>query len=204
MPIETPAGSQEGERLSATRQSIVEAAHDLVRRYGPRKITVEDVARAASVSRPTVYAHFGDKQGLLTAVFLWNGHLVRQELEVRLHKATTFADKVVAATEYGVSGESPLWLRSTAPESLALTLTTWSATWLERAAQFWLPYVQEAQQGGEIRNELDAAETARWVARCLYALAIMTPAVPTKSQLDEIRHQARVFVAGGLAYSNEI
>jgi AcrR family transcriptional regulator len=189
-----------GEKYSKTRQAIVEAGHVLVRRHGPRKITVEDVARAAGVSRPTIYAHFGDKQGLLTAVFLWNGHLVRQELDRRFAKARTFADKVVAAAEYGVGQDSPLSLRSTEPESLILTLTTWSAPWLERAVRFWEPHVVTAQSAGEIRRSLDARETARWVARSLFALAIMTPASPSKAEVMQIRQQARIYIAGGLGY----
>jgi AcrR family transcriptional regulator len=191
----------DGHPASSTRRTIIESAHALVRRYGPRRVTVEDVARAAGVSRPTIYAHFGDKQGLLQAVFLWNGHLVREELERRFKKADTFADKVVAAAVFGVSDQSPLSLRTSEPESLVLTLTTWGEPWLVRAERYWLPYVREAQDAGEVRSELDAPQTARWIARCLFALAIMTPPNPSRTQLREIREQARTYIAGGLAYT---
>jgi AcrR family transcriptional regulator len=198
-PPETAPDLDDPTTYSATRKLIVESAHALVRQFGPRRVTVEDVARACGVSRPTIYAHFGDKRGLMAAVFLWNGHLVRLGLERRFQRAETFADKVVAAAIYGVSAESPLALRSTAPESLALTLTTWSGPWLERAERFWEPYVRDAQGAGEIRAELDPSATARWVARSLFALAVMTPAKPSKRELKEIREQARTYIAGGLS-----
>ncbi len=184
---------------SATRQSIIEAAHALVRRHGPRRITVEDVARAAGVSRPTIYAHFGDKKGLLTAVFLWNGHLVRLELERKFRRAATFADKVATAAAFGVSQETPMWLRQTEPESLVLTLTTSGAPWLSRAARFWEPHVIAAQQAGEIRPDLDPHRTALWIARSLFALALMSPQAPSRTELAHIRDDARTYIAGGLA-----
>jgi AcrR family transcriptional regulator len=182
----------------ATRQSIVESAHALVRLHGPRRVTIEDVAQAAGVSRPTVYAHFGDRKGLLTAVWLWNGHLVRGELERKFRRAETFADKVAAAAVFGVGSEAPLWLRQTEPESLILTLTTSGGPWLERAVRFWEPYVAAAQQAGEVRPELDVHRTAAWVARSLFALALMSPQTPNRAELAQIRDDARTFIAGGL------
>jgi AcrR family transcriptional regulator len=183
---------------SATRQSIVESAHALVHQYGPRLITVEDVAKAAGVSRPTVYAHFGDKKGLLTAVWLWNGHLVRVELERKFRRAETFADKVAAAAVFGVSNEAPMWLRHSEPESLVITLTTSGAPWLERAARFWEPLVIAAQEAGEIRAELDPRRAALWVARSLFAVALMSPQTPSRAELAKIRDDARTFIAGGI------
>ena len=37
------------------------------------------------------------------------------------------------------------------------------------------------------------------VARSLFALAVMTPAKPSKRELKEIREQARTYIAGGLS-----
>jgi AcrR family transcriptional regulator len=195
----TAPESSDSSGSASTRQNIIESAHALVRQFGPRRITVEDVARAARVSRPTIYAYFGDKRGLLTAVFLWNGHLVRTELEKRFRRAGSFADKVVAAAVFGVSHDAPVWLRNTEPESLVITLTTSGAPWLERAARFWEPYVREAQEAGEVRPDLDPESTARWIARSLFGLALMTPPRPSKAELRAIGEEARIFVAGGLA-----
>lgn len=185
--------------VAATRQAIVAAAHGVVRRYGVKRTTVEDVARAAKVSRPTVYAYFGDKQGLIDAVLLWNGHLIREELEKRFAAAPTFADKVVAAAEFGTSDADPLRLGESDPEVLALMLTTSAGPWVERAERFWEPLVREAQSGAEIRPELDPGRTARWIARSLFSLSIMSSPVPGEQERAEIRDWARTYLAGGLA-----
>jgi AcrR family transcriptional regulator len=54
------------ERL--TRERILEAAEDVLRRYGPAKANVVDVARALGVSHGSVYRHFPSKAALRDAV----------------------------------------------------------------------------------------------------------------------------------------
>jgi AcrR family transcriptional regulator len=51
-----------------TREAVVGAAAEAVRRYGPAKATVVDVARALGVSHGSVYRHFASKAELRDAV----------------------------------------------------------------------------------------------------------------------------------------
>jgi len=51
-----------------TREQILEAAEEVLRRYGPAKTTVVDVARALDVSHGSVYRHFESKAALRDAV----------------------------------------------------------------------------------------------------------------------------------------
>ncbi len=51
-----------------TRDRILEAAEQVLRRFGPAKTTVVDVARALGVSHGSVYRHFASKSELLDAV----------------------------------------------------------------------------------------------------------------------------------------
>lgn len=55
-----------GEALTPER--ILEAAEDVLRRFGPAKATVVDVARALGVSHGSVYRHFPSKAALRDAV----------------------------------------------------------------------------------------------------------------------------------------
>lgn len=50
------------------RQVIVEKAWESFNHLGYKKTTMDDVAKAAGVSRQTVYAHFTTKEALLCAV----------------------------------------------------------------------------------------------------------------------------------------
>lgn len=51
-----------------TRDRILEAAEEALRRFGPAKATVVDVARALGVSHGSVYRHFPSKAALRDAV----------------------------------------------------------------------------------------------------------------------------------------
>ncbi len=53
--------------MSETEERIIEAAIGAFVRYGPKKTTMADIAEAAEVSRQTVYALFGDKDGVIVA-----------------------------------------------------------------------------------------------------------------------------------------
>ncbi|AHH93944.1 TetR family transcriptional regulator [Kutzneria viridogrisea] len=51
-----------------TAEQILRAAEEVLRRYGPSKATVVDVARALGVSHGSVYRHFATKAALRAAV----------------------------------------------------------------------------------------------------------------------------------------
>jgi AcrR family transcriptional regulator len=54
--------------IPLTAERILEAAEDVLRRYGPAKATVVDVARGLGVSHGSVYRHFPSKAALRDAV----------------------------------------------------------------------------------------------------------------------------------------
>jgi AcrR family transcriptional regulator len=62
------ASRGDGERGALTREEILDAAEEVLRRYGPAKANVVDVARALNVSHGTVYRHFPSKAALREAV----------------------------------------------------------------------------------------------------------------------------------------
>src|SRR5207302_10402409 len=56
------------EAVVLTPERILEVTEDVLRRYGPAKATVVDVARALGVSHGSVYRHFPSKAALRDAV----------------------------------------------------------------------------------------------------------------------------------------
>lgn len=56
------------ERASGTRQRILDEARKLFTARGVDKVTISDIASAAGVSTPTLYALFQSKTGVLRAV----------------------------------------------------------------------------------------------------------------------------------------
>jgi len=54
-----------------TRQRILQAARDLLVSRGVRRVSMDEVADAAGVTRTTVYRHFGDREALVREAFLY-------------------------------------------------------------------------------------------------------------------------------------
>lgn len=51
-----------------TRQRIIEVTADLLLRHPATAVSTRDICKAADVTAPTLYYHFGDKEGLFDAV----------------------------------------------------------------------------------------------------------------------------------------
>jgi TetR/AcrR family transcriptional regulator, mexJK operon transcriptional repressor len=55
-------------RSARKRQAILQAARALFLQHGYRGTSMDDIAAAASVSKQTVYQHFGDKRGMFVQI----------------------------------------------------------------------------------------------------------------------------------------
>lgn len=96
---------------TATRRAIIDAAADLLHEGGRAAVTTRGVADRAGVQAPTIYRHFGDKDGLLEAV--------------AEHVMATFVAAKTTAVEAAVSGDvDPLDdLRTSWQQQLTFGLT---------------------------------------------------------------------------------
>lgn len=66
------------QRDSTKPSAIVLAALELFARYGYRKTSIDDIARAAQVAKRTVYLHFENKAAVFLAIIEYLGGQVRQ------------------------------------------------------------------------------------------------------------------------------
>jgi AcrR family transcriptional regulator len=99
-----------------TAERILGAAEDVLRRYGPAKATVIDVARALGVSHGSVYRHFPSKAALRDAVVeRWLGRVsaplaavVEEEgpAAQRLHR---WLDLLIATKQQKAHGDPELF-----------------------------------------------------------------------------------------------
>ena len=77
----TAVSTPETPQPETTRGAILEAARGRFLRFGPRKTTMDEVARAAGCSRTTLYAHFRNMEDLY-------GSLLDQDAETFIRDAT--------------------------------------------------------------------------------------------------------------------
>src|SRR5262245_49110034 len=76
-------------RAPARREQLLDVTARLVAEEGFHQVTIEAVAREAGITRPIVYRHFGDLQGLLNAVVEREmAHALSQVTETTLTQLT--------------------------------------------------------------------------------------------------------------------
>jgi len=68
MPKSSPLPPPNAPDESATRTALLDAAARRYARFGPRKTTMEEIARDAGFSRATAYKHFASKHALYRAL----------------------------------------------------------------------------------------------------------------------------------------
>lgn len=74
----TASPREASRRGQASREAVERAARELFAHQGYEGTSVDEIARRAGVSKPTIYSHFGDKAGLFTHILEDAcGHLLR-------------------------------------------------------------------------------------------------------------------------------
>lgn len=82
-------GITPGVNADSTRDRILDATVDMLRRHGPAKTGVVDVARALEMSHSNVYKHFASKSALFDAVAeRWLAHVMAPLSKITADKKT--------------------------------------------------------------------------------------------------------------------
>lgn len=159
------------ETVQRTKETILEAAADVLTAAGIRGVTIEAVARNAGVSRVTVYDHFEHKAGLLEALAWWT--FAQHDID-RVRRARHQANVRAALVDFveenarffesvGPQGRAILKTAGTDPDAAAVLQTTYVDA--RRAA------IRELVDRLDNSHELDAA----WLPeRAVDALMIIT------------------------------
>jgi AcrR family transcriptional regulator len=95
------------------KNKILTAARSVFLRYGFRRVTMNDIAEAAGVSRPALYLLFKSKEEIFIGVYLQFVDETLAEIERTMATATTsqkkmeFAFEIWAVRPFGVMMNSP-------------------------------------------------------------------------------------------------
>lgn len=85
-----------------TQARILEAAITCVKRWGIEKVTLNDIAQEAGVTRPTVYSYFGSRDEVVRYALAQSGLAFSQELMKYVSKFATAEERVIEAVMYAL------------------------------------------------------------------------------------------------------
>jgi AcrR family transcriptional regulator len=169
-----------------TREVIIESAMTCFGRHGLDKTTVVDIARAADVSRSTVYEYFRDKAEIVEACAEHSSQKFYREMAKAMGRGDSLEDKLTLAAVFVTRAR-----RFFEPETyfdadeVSLLLTKNAAVLLRECTEFLAPYLAAAKLTGEVRKELEVAAAGEWYARMLFSL-FSTPSSTLDMDEDEI------------------
>ncbi len=88
-------------QFNETERRILGAAIECVKQWGIEKTNLNDIAKQAGVTRPTVYRYFASRDEVLTAALLQSGFAMAQRMLARIgdypDPATRFVEMVLYA-----------------------------------------------------------------------------------------------------------
>ena len=148
------------------RSSILRAAERCIQRHGIRKTTMDDIAREAKISRPSVYRYFTDREDLLLA--LMNDHS-----RAATEKARRFIDQypsveeglvegLIYLAEHGHRDEFTRFLASMDDSEFGRRVASTDA-FATLTGEFWDPFLDAAEKRGDLRPGLDRHEVHVWL-----------------------------------------
>jgi AcrR family transcriptional regulator len=172
---------------------ILDAAERCLAAVGVRRMSMNDVATAAGVSRATVYNHFTDREALIQAVTVRLARAFVASSEPEVARRRTLAAQVGEAAVFIVthSGGSD-------DELLATILSAHSTHLVEAWVEFWDPYLAAAEERGEVRPKLDRRRAGEWIVRLLLSFAVMPSASVDLTDPAAIRQFVRDHLVRGL------
>ena len=145
----------------------MDAAEACFDKYGIGKTTMDDIAKMAGVSRPTVYRHFNDRDTLILAVVLRRSRQLVDRAQKFIRKQATFEEQLVEGLLFMVDkGRKDPFVRllvSPAHMDLANQILGGSTAAVDLAYEMWEPILLEARERGELRSDLDLRAIATWI-----------------------------------------
>jgi AcrR family transcriptional regulator len=180
----------------AAQAHFIDAAEACFERYGVVKTTMEDVAKTAGVSRPTVYRHFADRDSLILAVVMRRARALISKAQAFIRRHERFEDQLVEGLLFLVkTGRKDPFIRIlVSPEHLELAHQILGATdaVIDLNLEMWQPILAEAAARGDLNPDLDFREIARWLT---HVELIMVGRFDLATDDDVIRRMLRTFLA---------
>ncbi len=154
------------------REDIYAAALDSFERHGVRRTLMEDVARAAGVSRPTIYYYFPDKDALVLEVIVRQVREIHRRIRERIRVEDGLPAMIEASlTTIALSNENQYLQLLTQPDSAGLTARlAESDIVMGLQRELWYPMLEAARDRGELRADRPFDDIIRWITFLEFSL----------------------------------
>jgi AcrR family transcriptional regulator len=182
------------------RDRVLAAAERCIQRYGIRKTTMEDIAREAGMSRPSVYRYFADRDDLLVALIAQRSRALRGRAHKFISRHSTLPDQIVEGllyiADHGRRDPFTRILVDLDDTSLGQRMAT-SRTSETLTAEFWDPFLDDAARKNELPYGMSRPDIHLWLGNL--GLMLMRGLEDGDADVHRYRAILRRFVAPAFA-----
>jgi AcrR family transcriptional regulator len=172
MPASTAAAASDDTKTKPVRERLLDAAEGCLTQFGPQKTSMEDVARAAGMSRATVYRYFENRDALLLGVASRQSANLAADAISYLSRFDNISDWLVEGLLFTLRElpKRPVFaslvtsLDSRASGSLFLG----SAGLTQIGVNVLRPMFANAKEQGLLRDDIDLDMLIEWLLRVLW------------------------------------
>ncbi|MET8430425.1 helix-turn-helix domain-containing protein [Nocardia sp. NPDC004860] len=154
--------------VEEARSQILEAAEATFLHYGVDKTTMDDIAKAAGVSRPTIYRYFRDRDTLIAELIQLRARKLFVKGTKFVMERENFRDQLVEGLIFLVDHgrKDPLIRLIVSPEhmDLAAAIVGTSKVASNLTHEMWAPILDQARERGELRTGVDNEQACEWLA----------------------------------------
>lgn len=171
--------------------NVLEAAGRAVARLGVYKVSMDDIATEAAMSRATLYRRFGSRDAIIAALISQQAKPFVED-SIRLSSnAKSFAEQMEINTVQAVlninnyAALAAVFVQGNDPQNLPLIRPVYR----ELVMVNLIPSLEAARESGELREGLDNEEVAEWLMREFLMLVSEGPWTA-----DRLRRRVRQFL----------
>lgn len=181
------------------QELIATAAARCFSRWGVSRTRMEDIAKEAGIARPALYRYYAGKDELVLAVMVRHMHERATQLHARVKLKGPAGPLLVEALRTGIVGG-----RDEAIPDVVLSeevlhdtakVVAESPAVFDAMSLYWRPYLEYAEQRGELRPDVDLDQAVRWLTFIVFHFLTVPETVPP---LDELPIYLRTFVVNAL------
>ena len=172
MPPTSTAAAADDSKSKPVRERLLDAAEECLSQFGPQKTSMEDVARAAGMSRATVYRYFENRDALLLGVASRQAAGLATEAMSYLAQFDNISDWLVEGLIFTLREipKRPVFasLVTSLDSRSASSLFLGSSGMIEIGVNVLHPMFGAAKQQGLLRDDIDIDMLIEWLLRVLW------------------------------------
>jgi AcrR family transcriptional regulator len=189
---------KDGAKKAERERRILDVAAELLQKWGYKKITLEDIARVANVSKATIYLSWKTREALFIALIEREQTTLYREIMQRMEEDPEgMTLPGMARHVMIVTLKNPLMkaLVLGDVEFLGELIThEYNTATYQAQMQGFIAILEFLRKHGMIRNDIDLREQATVVASVSWGFLLVDPLLPEEAKLSDERMVEQIYL----------